>query len=285
MALLENAPVEQLRRLLEFFPAPKLKEEWPGTKGQKKPDACEIIASTGDHARVGAFLMANFAHCRQHIHILSRNNKDSDPLAALPASDLLGNMPGGISFHLASVPYIVYLLNPVEQTNIDVLWPIKVEQSDEITIVRTFVLERDPSNYSGRPLLKAIRDFDEKKLAVDLAKLGLPGLDLNKGVKTLWESEEIDAPRVKFKKEQSTNTVDMDDGKGLRGTDPDAFKDIMSRPLLNTNFRSEPDLEDPEKARKLFQVNPTFGRIGFTSYTDDPGDTDAVIKAILENNQ
>jgi hypothetical protein len=152
-------------------------------------------------------------------------------------------------------------------------------------LVRTFVLERDPSNYSGRPLLKAIRDFDEKKLAVDLEKLGLPGLDVNKGVKSLWESKAVDAPRVKFKKAQSTNTVDMDDGKGLRDTDPEAFKDIISRPLLNTNFKSEPAPEDPEKTHKIFQVNPTFGRLAFTSYTDDPGDTDAVIKSILENNQ
>ena len=31
MALLQSASVEQLRRLLEFFPAPLLKAEWPGT--------------------------------------------------------------------------------------------------------------------------------------------------------------------------------------------------------------------------------------------------------------
>jgi hypothetical protein len=285
MALLHNASIQQLRRLLEFFPAPKLKEEWPGTKGQKKSDVCEIIAGTRDYNRMSAFLRQNFAHCRQHVHILSRNNKEADPLAALPASDPIGDAVGAVSFHLASVPYTVYLLDPIEKTSIDVLWPIKIQQADEITIVRTFVLERDPSNYTGRPLLKAIREFDEKKLAVDLANLGLPGKDLNKGVKHLWRSEEIDAPRVRFKKEQSTNTVDMDEGKGLRETDPDAFKDIMGRPLLNTNFRSEPDPEDPEKVQKLFQVNATFGRIGFTSYNDDPGDTDAVIESILANNQ
>jgi hypothetical protein len=284
MARLEHATVEQLRRLLEFFPAPKLKSEWPGLKGQKKDDACEIIAGTGDHARIGTFLRANFAHCRQHVLLLSRQNKESDPLAALPPSDALGEPHGGISFHLASVPYSVYLLDPVEEVQVNVLWPIKIEQQDEITLIRTFVLERDPTNYSGRPLLKAVRHFDEKKLASDLVQLGLPGLDVNKGVKAMWDSKAVDAPRVRYKESGSTNTVDMDDGMGLRDTKPEAYEEIVKKPLLNTNFRPQPDPEDPEKTQKIFQANPTFGRLGFTSYSDDPGDTDAVIKAILQNN-
>ena len=44
MALLQSASVEQLRRLLEFFPAPLLKAEWPGTKGQKKADVPPSIS-------------------------------------------------------------------------------------------------------------------------------------------------------------------------------------------------------------------------------------------------
>jgi len=285
MALLEHATAEQLRRLLEFFPAPKLKYEWPGLKGQKKEDACQLIAGTGDHARIGTFLMANFAHCRQHVLLLSRQKKESDPLAALPHSDLLGEPHGGVSFHLATVQYSVYLLDPVEEVQISVLWPIKIEQQDEITLLRTFVLERDPSNYSGRTLLKAVRHFDEKKLASDLAQLGLPGLDINKGVKALWDSKAVDAPRVRYKESGSTNTVDMDDGMGLRDTKPEAYEEIVKKPLLNTNFRPQSDPEDPEKAQKIFQANPTFGRLGFTSYSEDPGDTDAVIKSILQNNQ
>jgi hypothetical protein len=284
MARLEHATVEQLRRLLEFFPAPKLKSEWPGLKGQKKEDACEIIARTGDHARIGTFLMANFAHCRQHVLLLSRQNMQSDPLAALPPSDALGQPHGGVSYHLASVPYSVYLLDPVEEVQVNVLWPIKIEQQDEITLLRTFVLERDPNNYSGRPLLKAVRNFDEKKLASDLVNLGLPGLDINKGVKFLWDMKAVDAPRVRYKESESTYTVDMDDGKGLRDTKPEAYVEIVKKPLLNTNFRPQEDPEDPEKTQKIFQANPTFGRLGFTSYSDDPGDTDAVIKAILQNN-
>lgn len=284
MARLEHATTEQLRRLLEFFPAPKLKAEWPGVKGQKKEDACEIIARTGDHARIAAFLKANFAHCRQHVLLLSRQNKESNPLSALPPSDALGHLKGGISFHLASVPYSVYLLEPVEEVQVKVLWPIKVEQQDEITLLRTFVLERDPTNYSGRPLLKAVRNFDEKKLAADLVQLGLPGLDINKGVKALWNSKAVDAPRVRYKESGSTNTVDMDDGMGLRDTQPEVYEEVVKKPLLNTNFRPQADPEDPEKAQKIFQANPTFGRLGFTSYSEDLGDTDAVIKAILTNN-
>ena len=65
---------------------------------------------------------------------------------------------------------------------------------------------------------------------------------------------------------------------------PEVYQEIVKKPLLNTNFRPKADPEDPEKAQKIFQANPTSGRLGFTSYSEDSGDTDAVIKAILTNN-
>lgn len=285
MPNLTSASVEQLRRLLEAFPAPKLKAEWPGTKGQKKEDACQIIAGTKDHARITKFLIENFAHCHQHVLILRRLKEGVDPLAALPTSELLGTPRAGESFYLSSVIYSVYLLDPLDVVSVEVLSPVKIEQKDNMLLIRTFVLERDPSNYSGRPMLKAVRNFDEKKMANDLAQLGLPPLDINKGVKALWDSKEIDAPRVKYKESDSTNTIEMDNGAGLRETNPKAYENVVSKPLLNTAFRPKQDPEDTEKTQKMFQVNPSFGRLGFTSYSDDPGDTDAVIKAIVANNQ
>jgi Uma2 family endonuclease len=59
MPLLQNASVEQLRRLLEFFPSSTLKTEWPGLKGQKKGTVCEMIATMKDTDRIKTFLMQN----------------------------------------------------------------------------------------------------------------------------------------------------------------------------------------------------------------------------------
>lgn len=283
MATLESASVDQLRRLLELFPFSLLKEEWPGVKGEKKSDACEIIAGTRDFGRIKTFLMTNFAHCRQHVLLVKKNDDTTaDPLAAFPHSDPFGTMPGGISYHLAAVPYTVYLLNPMEQTEVEVLWPIRIEDRDGVLLIRTVVLERDPANYSGRTAIKSIREFDEKKLPNALAELGYIPVDLNKGVKALWSTKYMDAFRVTFKKAKSTSTEVMDEDVGLRENAPEIFDELTSKPLLNTNFKPDPSVDN---GIKLFQINATAGRLGFTSYTDDPGDSDEIIKAVLENNR
>jgi len=282
MDLMESASSDQLRRLLELFPSSMIKEEWPGVKGQKKADACEVIANTGDAERIKVFMMASFAHCRQHVLLLTRGNGNADLMAAFPASQPIGSMPGGVFYHLSVVPYTVYLLNPMEETRVNVLWPLRIELREDVTVVRSVVLERDPGNYSGRPLIKANREFDEKNLPNDLAKLGLQPLDINKGVKALWTSKFMDAFRVSFKKKNSTSTEVMDEEVGLRENAPEIFNELTSKPLLNTNFRPDPSIES---AIGIFQINATMGRLGFTSYTDNPGDSDAIIEAILANNK
>jgi hypothetical protein len=191
-------------------------------------------------------------------------------------------MPGGISFHLATVIYKVYLLEPMQETTVEVLWPIKLETRDDVVIVRSLVLEREPENFTGRPVLKSVKEMDEKKITADLNALGLEPLDINKGVKSLWQSKYVDAPRAKYKKSNLTATVDMDDGMGLRDNAPEVFDDLISKPLLNTDFK--PD-EKMENTVGRFQINASSGKLGFTNYTDDAGDTDAIIQAILERNK
>jgi hypothetical protein len=281
MPLLQAASNEQLRRLLEFFPASALKAEWPGLKGQKKPDLCEHIAKSKDIDRIKSFVIANFAHCRQHTLLLQKSESKADLTAAFPPAELLATPQSGIQYWMASVPYVVYLLKPMEEVNIDVLWPIRVEFRDEIIIVRSVVLEREPANYSNRPLIKATREIDEKNLIHGLDSLGFKPLDINKGVKALWTSKHMDAFRTSFKKAKSTSTEVMDGEIGLRENAPEVFKELINKPLLNTNFRTDKSVED---SIGNFQINATFGRIGFTSYTDDPGDTDAIIEAILKGN-
>jgi len=190
-------------------------------------------------------------------------------------------MPGGIGFYLASVPYAIYLLNPMEEVDIQVLWPIRIEVRDQVIIVRTFVLERDPANYSGRPSIKSVREVDEKKISQDLISLGLYPLDINKGVKALWSSKYMDAFRSSFKKSHSTSTEVMDGEIGLRENAPEVFEELTSKPLFNTHFRTDSSIEN---STGIFQINATIGKIGFTSYTEHSGDTDAVIEAILKDN-
>lgn len=290
MPLLDNASTEQLRRLMDFFPSSTLKAEWPGLKGMKKESVCEQIAITRDIQRIKTFLMQNFSRCRQHILLLQKPELGTsgqiqltlpDLMVVFPTNEQVGTMPGGIEFYIGSVPYKVYLLNPMEETTVDVLWPIRVERQDKIIIVSTVVLERDPANFSGRTSLKATREVDEKRISQQLNDLGFTPLDINKGVKALWSSKYMDAFRSSFKKAKSTSTEVMDGEIGLRENAPEVFDEAVGKPLFNTSFRTDGNIEN---STGEFQINPTFGRIGFTSYTENLGDTDEIVKAILEAN-
>jgi hypothetical protein len=282
MPVIAEASVEQIRRLLELFPSSAIKTEWPGVKGEKKDGACEIIAGTGDRDRVGRFVISNFSHCRQHVLLMQQLTADADPLAVFPAPELLGIAPTEKSFYLSVVPYTTYLLSPMEECHVDVLWPLRVERRDRVVAISTIVLERDPKNYSGRPCIKAIRNFDEKKVPMQLASLGFLPLDINMGVKALWESKFMDAFRVSYKKTTSVATEVMDEEAGLRDTAPEVYEQITSKPLLNTSFKPA---EESEVNLGPFLINATQGRIGFTSYTDELGDVDALVDAVLAANQ
>jgi len=92
MPLLQDASVEQFRRLLEFFPSSALKAEWPGLKGEKKDTVCELAAKKKDVERIKKFVMQNFAHCRQHVSLLQKPEKLPDLTVVFPTTEAIGTV-------------------------------------------------------------------------------------------------------------------------------------------------------------------------------------------------
>jgi hypothetical protein len=62
-------------------------------------------------------------------------------------------------------------------------------------------------------------------------------LDINKGVKFLWDSSVIDAGRPCWKNALSTRTESMDAQYLMKTADPEAYRQAIRSPLSKTVFR------------------------------------------------
>jgi len=147
------------------------------------------------------------------------------------------------------------------------------------------ILEKNISTYfEGRSYYVSGKSIEEKNIieAVGNAIEGLEPTDLHKGVKKLWEDGVIDSPRAKFKKTLSTASEAMDEDRLIKEHNPELYEIVIESPLFNTLFYVIPDRGLEVSA---FSVDPSKGLIGFPRYSDDIGDTDQLVAAILDHNQ
>lgn len=279
MATLEAADLDEVRRLLELFPASLLKEQF-GASGDKE-QICRAAAERGDHAQIAEFVATNLGRCKQHTYVVSNSELDISVDIAFESADALAQDGEGRSLFLGRVSYTVYVRDPFEAVPVNFLWPIRVEQRRDFKVLSFVVLERDPSPFANRPVITAVRHVDEKQTVRALNELGFFPRDLNRGVKALWAEDYMDAFRTRFKKPFSTTTEIMDEERGIKQNNPQLYEEVQRLHMFDTLFRVHPS---KETSVKHFNVNPTTGKIAFTSYSDDAGDTDEVVRAILERN-
>lgn len=279
MATLETASQEELRRMLELFPATVLREQFGAGD---KTDICDAAATRRDNGQLATFLGRNFGRCKQHVFVLGDSTLDVPISIAFEDADLVAMDPEARSIFLAKVSYTVYVKDPFEAVSVNFLWPIRVEKRKGFQVVSFIVLERDPRPFANRSVITAVRHVDEKQTVRALNDLGFLPVDLNKGVKALWAQDLMDAFRVRFKKPFSTATEVMDEELGIKQTNPQLYEEVQRLPLFDTLFRVRPSRDSSVRS---FNVNPTTGKIAFTSYTDDAGDTDELVTAILAANE
>src|ERR1019366_10580520 len=151
MGTFETSSVQDHKRLLELFPIANLRRFWPDLKGTKE-EICQLAAETKNLARIGQFLDENFSDCKQHIYTFQKPE-----LAQLP--DRLGEetpahtVANVRSLFVLRITYSVVMRNPLEEAEIDFLWPIRVEFSPDgpYLVLRFVVLEKTVSAYFDRP--------------------------------------------------------------------------------------------------------------------------------------
>jgi len=279
MPILEDASSKDLKRLLELFPIANIRQAWPDIKGTKE-EACYTIAEQADLEKFKLFINENLGCCKQHVYIFEKPVDAMTP-GTMPGGSMVLDLGNAGALYVVRSTYTVVLRDPLDETTLDFLWPIRIDFTDDHLILRIVVLEKTVSAYFDRPCYVADRSIDEKMILSAVEALALKRTDLHKGIKKLWEDGFMDSPRAKYKKAISSASESMDEELGIREHNPELFETLLGSTLLNTLFVIPTDKNSTVSS---LSADPSSGYLAFTSYSTEKGDTDFVIHEILRHN-
>lgn len=277
--ILSQGSIDDRKRLLELFPIATLREVW-NVKGTKT-EICYAAAadtSAANIARIAKFVDDNFGCCKQHVYVYSHDGTAPLPATVVDGESVL-QTDGVRALYLARVTYAIVLRNPLDETTLEFLWPVRVEIRPTTFIVRCVVLEKNPSSYFDRAAYVAGKSIIEKNILAGFLTPGLIPADINKGIKKLWADGAIESIRGDYKKPYSLSSETMDEERGIKEHYPEIYAIMQESPLYTTLFEVTGD----NSSVGTFSADPSHGIIGFTSYSAK-GDTDAIIEQIISNN-
>lgn len=284
--MLAEADPLTLIRLFSLYPVSSLKEKWPDQK--KKTEAATWAAGNVAAGEIRQFLNEYFSCCKQHVYLFSHQNDVNDlPGFRLPDSEKLLESEvrkGRYLLYLAEVEYHVVFTDPLGEDRIKFLWPIRLEFGRDYLIARFVMMEKDIRVYFGPGASRTVgRSLTEASVISHLRNVldDLKPLDINKGIKYLWDKDRFDGIRTKYRKPNSMVTEAMDAGKGIKATYPDTYKVMVKSPLYDCIFKM--DAED-KTSIKNFSSDPTSGYLGFSAYSENKGDTDSFVSEIIGHN-
>jgi hypothetical protein len=276
---LEAAPVQDLKRLLELFPVSSLRHAWPDVKGTKE-EICFTVSQAKDYERIAAFVSEHFSYCKQHVYAFNAPEGGGFPetLCDEPATITQPNS----ALFIVRVRYEVVLRDPLEETTLDFLWPIRLElaENGKFALVRFVVLEKSVTPYFDRPCYVPGRSIEEKDVVAEVSEWAGARVDLHKGIKQLWDTGFMDSSQAKLKKALSMASETMDEELGIREHNPELYGQIVENTLLSALFA----ISDNKIGVTVFSVQPSNGYLAFLRYSEKGG-TDHVISEILRNNQ
>jgi hypothetical protein len=281
MGTFETSSVQDLKRLLEMFPIVSLRQAWPDLKGTKE-EICFGASESKDYARIAQFVDEHFSCCKQHVYTFMK------PAEATALPESLQNEPPALTLtgvhtlFILRATYTVVLREPLEETTIDFLWPIRLDITpDQVNAVLRFVvLEKAVTQYFNRPCYVPDRSVEEKAVVKEIEQWAPERADLHKGIKNLWETGFMDSSSAKLKKALSLASETMDEEKGIREHNPELYAEIQENTLLNALFA----VSDEKCGVSVLSVQPSNGYLAFPRYSEKGG-TDFVISEILRNNQ
>lgn len=278
MAILENAETQDKKRVLELFPQAVFKEVRPDLKGTKE-EVCYALAEQFTPAQLTDFIRSHFARCKQHVYIFDRDGDGPvNPPNVNGGEKIIANADE--SLYIVRTSYSIVLKGPLEEAELEFLWPVLVQAQPQHIIVRFVALEKDVTSYFADRQCYVVRKTIDEKRVLENLRLGLP-TDIHQGIKTLWDQGFMDSPRTKYKKPNSLASEAMDEERGIREHNPEVYMTVLDSVILNTLFVIE---EDQNCGTSAFMANCQSGFLAFPRYSDAERNTDFVINEILQRN-
>jgi cell wall assembly regulator SMI1 len=273
-------------RLLELFPVGSLRKQWPRKKG-KKPDVIDGIVKTVPPADVQRFAWDKFGLLRQHIRLLTTSGAPSKPpLSVLSIAQPIftRGKPTTEWFYLIPLEIKFVYGSPPTEARIDLPWPVRLRFESGTFVAQFTTIEKDLSAHvpSGEPVFGVRRSIEVSDVLDDASStLGtLVELDVNKGVKHLWNIDSIDACRAGWEETVASNVKNMHVSHLLKRDDPKAFAVAIKAPLMKSVFERLASIDWPE----ILTVDCQYGEIAITRYSDSETAVDNVVREILKHN-
>jgi hypothetical protein len=288
-------------RLLELLPV-KLLRSYSDKKNSKR-DAILFLLSEEPFNEIKRIFIDHMGKYKQHVFLFVPKETDilnfdeinfrdfweDDSQIVETSSDDVRKI--GYYFPIIRRNFIsVTLQRPID---VDFFWPFKVVIRKDVFILYHVILERmsemliDLELYERRSSRNK-EQFLNKLIYSLKTNLSLVELDVNEGIKDMWEKGLIDSPLLQSKGPKSTSYEIMDSDLYVRRDYDELYQKVKLRPLLKSVFHtikekdSHPDFTMTEYPTR-FSVEPTFGRLYFNSYARQGG-IDNVIEYILANN-
>jgi hypothetical protein len=276
--ILNESSHEERKRLLDLLPIANLRQAWPDLIGPKE-EICGTIAGGGLDNRVTSFVDENFGCCKQHVFIYGDGSQRMHLPTNISSAERIATVRGVHSLFLTRQRYDVVLKDPLEAVSLNFLWPIRTDVVDNYLVVRFITLEKNLKSYLPRAYLPAGQSISESDI---LDNLDLTPADIHKGIKALWAAGFMDCCRAKYKKAKSIAWEAMDEQKGIREHNPELYSILKKATLQETLFLIP---KDQDTSVSALLADPAEGYIAFPRYSERKGDTDHVIRNILEKNQ
>lgn len=294
---MEETKNEPITRLLRLYPVKFLKDEFrtEDTIPYQKKQLTAYVSEKYSEEELYEFAVENFNLTKQHVYLFSHqisaaslNKIPQNIIDNKNAYALTAQEKSRIYFYFADLKYRFILLNPLREKKLLFKWPIKITIDDKIIIIQFVIVETNIRFLFPKEerVISGGRNIDENKilgyLHQSLSPYGkIEPLDINRGIKNIWEKNLIDVQFTRWKKSKSTSTEIMDEDYTLKKEYHDIYEDIILAPLLKTTFKI---LSEKEKFGEYFVVEPTFGEIIFPFFSERTDNIDNVIQEILENN-
>ena len=283
----EAAPLA-LSRLVNLYPVHVLRESW-AFKG-KKDEIVEEIVRRAERRNLKVFLDAYLSCCKQHVYLFSHRNDPADlPRFRIPDAEKEYDVTEGATrrvLYVAKLDYRVIFTEPLREETLTFLWPIRLDFTRSNLVVRFVTMEKDLRTYVVEPSRTVWRSLTETQVLDHLHGVltDLTRLNINRGLKHLWDADRIDGLLAKFQKPDSTQTETMNGEKGLKQTYPNLYREVRNAPLSNVVFKVLNKEGEMKLGLSSFSADASKGSLSFYTYSERPGDTVSLVEEIIRHN-
>lgn len=278
-----NSRNELLGRTLEAFPKDLLQEYFNASG--KKEEIIEFVIQNFSEVDIKAFICENFNFLHLTINVFEINKRIPSSITKLMDGECLkfnstSRTREWIYLHKIFIEY--YNTNTGKKEKIEFLIPVRIFNKGKKLTVYQNTFQRDINAYFEQTIFleKGARYIGVVDNIKNNYNKTLFNLDLNKGIKHLWENDFVDAMVVKSRQSKSIRQDRMDENYLYKASYPDKWVELMKTPIQQTKFKSI----SSHICLDHFDCNPSTGNLGLTFHPGSENEITELIELILRHN-